>query len=410
MVWEGSGPPGTVPGFWVHTWPAWVWEEAARAGIRCLPAPPQPPPPARYAHSGDPAWESADGDPEGYGDPVPRVTRVANVRREPYQVYVGRPGPWGNPFEIGRDGSRGEVIAKYAVWVRQQPALMARLGELRGRVLGCWCAPEPCHGDVLAALADGKPPASLLGADELLTAWQYADLGGMLVHDSSDLEFVRDLDRYGGYVAGRRRLPPQAEGLLPVSVWQDVAGAMVQRAAESGSTDLYDIDLDAVADGYLPAPEHRPGGRPSPAQFMAGYGEPPGWGQSIWSYGEPRGEQAYYDVFGNTGLNDEDITWRMDPYETTAWDTDWPSAARSRQSPARFMADANGYGPWFTAGFGGGCSGCCGVITEGDTIRADGSGGWLCTDCGEDEPPCEERDAGWGAGIAPWDGDDIRPY
>ena len=69
MVWEGSGPPGTVPGFWVHTWPAWVWEEAARAGIRCLPAPPQPPPPARYAHSGDPAWESADGDPEGYGDP-----------------------------------------------------------------------------------------------------------------------------------------------------------------------------------------------------------------------------------------------------------------------------------------------------------------------------------------------------
>jgi hypothetical protein len=35
-----------------------------------------------------------------------------------------------------------------------QPALIAALGELRGKVLGCWCKPALCHGDVLAEFAD----------------------------------------------------------------------------------------------------------------------------------------------------------------------------------------------------------------------------------------------------------------
>ena len=71
------------------------------------------------------------------------------------QVYVGRPSKWGNPFVIGRDGSRFEVIAKYRAWVIEQPDLMASLGELRGRNLACWCAPLACHGDVLIKLANG---------------------------------------------------------------------------------------------------------------------------------------------------------------------------------------------------------------------------------------------------------------
>jgi len=49
-------------------------------------------------------------------------TRVVHCRRERYDVYVGRPSPWGNPFVIGRDGTREEVIAKYAAWVRTQPS------------------------------------------------------------------------------------------------------------------------------------------------------------------------------------------------------------------------------------------------------------------------------------------------
>jgi hypothetical protein len=83
-----------------------------------------------------------------------KKTTVVNCRREPFDVYIGRPGPWGNPFVIGLDGARGTVLRKYKVWVKKQPGLMTRLGELRGKRLGCFCAPLPCHGDVLARLAD----------------------------------------------------------------------------------------------------------------------------------------------------------------------------------------------------------------------------------------------------------------
>jgi hypothetical protein len=64
-----------------------------------------------------------------------------------------------NPFEIGRDGTREEVIAKYRTWLGEQPHLMKLLPTLRGKVLGCWCAPKACHGDVLKELAErGEKP------------------------------------------------------------------------------------------------------------------------------------------------------------------------------------------------------------------------------------------------------------
>lgn len=79
---------------------------------------------------------------------------VVHSKRAPYDVYIGRPSKWGNPFAIGRDGTREQVIAKYEEWLRTQPDLMAALPELHGKVLGCWCAPQACHGDVLARLAN----------------------------------------------------------------------------------------------------------------------------------------------------------------------------------------------------------------------------------------------------------------
>jgi hypothetical protein len=87
--------------------------------------------------------------------------RVVHCRREPYDVYIGRAMPrfgltaskWANPFRAGRDGDRGQVIAKYERWLRSQPELIAALPELRGKALGCWCAPQRCHGDVLLRLA-----------------------------------------------------------------------------------------------------------------------------------------------------------------------------------------------------------------------------------------------------------------
>lgn len=69
-------------------------------------------------------------------------------------VYVGRPSKWGNPFVIGKDGSREAVIEKFRIWIQKQPHLMAALPELRGYHLECWCAPLPCHGDVLLELAN----------------------------------------------------------------------------------------------------------------------------------------------------------------------------------------------------------------------------------------------------------------
>lgn len=80
--------------------------------------------------------------------------RVVNRKKEWCNVYIGRPSKWGNPFVIGIDGNREEVIEKYADWIIEQPALMKCLPELRGKILGCYCKPKECHGDILKRLAD----------------------------------------------------------------------------------------------------------------------------------------------------------------------------------------------------------------------------------------------------------------
>lgn len=90
------------------------------------------------------------------------MTRVVNKYKEPYDVYIGRGSPWGNPFThlIGGTsatwlvGSREEAISRFAVWIQMQPELLARLPELKGKTLGCFCKPKACHGDILARLAD----------------------------------------------------------------------------------------------------------------------------------------------------------------------------------------------------------------------------------------------------------------
>ena len=75
-------------------------------------------------------------------------------------VYIGRPSPWGNPFRIGPDGDRAEVIRRYAAWVHEpaQRDMRDRVrSDLRGKVLGCYCSPEHCHGDVLAEICNRRP-------------------------------------------------------------------------------------------------------------------------------------------------------------------------------------------------------------------------------------------------------------
>ncbi len=85
------------------------------------------------------------------------MTRVVHCKREPYDVYIGRPSIWGNPFKLRRGATeteRVDCIARYREWLLGKPHLLARLPELRGKRLGCFCAPKRCHGDVLARLAD----------------------------------------------------------------------------------------------------------------------------------------------------------------------------------------------------------------------------------------------------------------
>ena len=70
------------------------------------------------------------------------------------QTYIGRPTKWGNPFIIGLDGSRLEVIEKYMDWFITQQHLIDALYELKGKNLVCWCSPCDCHGDFLLELAN----------------------------------------------------------------------------------------------------------------------------------------------------------------------------------------------------------------------------------------------------------------
>jgi hypothetical protein len=87
---------------------------------------------------------------------------IVHCKQAYYDVYIGRPSEWGNPFEIGKDGTRSEVIEKYEGYINSRTDLLARLPELRGKALGCWCKPLPCHGDVLARLADDEPSKLLV--------------------------------------------------------------------------------------------------------------------------------------------------------------------------------------------------------------------------------------------------------
>lgn len=79
---------------------------------------------------------------------------VVHCKKEPFDIYIGRPSKWSNPFKIGKDGDRDQVIRKYREWILSNKELLFDLPELYGKVLGCWCKPQACHGDVLVELCN----------------------------------------------------------------------------------------------------------------------------------------------------------------------------------------------------------------------------------------------------------------
>ena len=94
---------------------------------------------------------------------TPKVLNKKTDKIPPDAVYVGRPSKWGNPFRmndpllpvgLSRLGKRRAVIAEYRTWLLKDKVLMDALPELKGKDLVCWCAPLPCHADVLLELAN----------------------------------------------------------------------------------------------------------------------------------------------------------------------------------------------------------------------------------------------------------------
>lgn len=80
---------------------------------------------------------------------------VVHCKTDNYDVYIGRPSRYGNPFEIGKDCTRTEVIQKYKEWIYSQPELLEEIrSNLKGKILGCWCSPLACHGDILSEIAN----------------------------------------------------------------------------------------------------------------------------------------------------------------------------------------------------------------------------------------------------------------
>ena len=83
-----------------------------------------------------------------------KKTRVVHCKREPYDVYIGRGSVFGNPFAIGVNSwTRDDVIRLYKEWfygrIEKMPIFKKKVLALRGQIIGCWCKPKACHGDVI---------------------------------------------------------------------------------------------------------------------------------------------------------------------------------------------------------------------------------------------------------------------
>lgn len=90
------------------------------------------------------------------------VNKVVHCKKEPYDVYIGRPSKWGNPFThllsdtkaLYKVTTRLEAVKAYEKWITEGDGqhLLKDLHELKDKILGCWCSPLPCHGDILIKL------------------------------------------------------------------------------------------------------------------------------------------------------------------------------------------------------------------------------------------------------------------
>jgi hypothetical protein len=100
----------------------------------------------------------------------PKFKNLKDWMDDPDNIYIGRKGIvfidkirfpqkssiWSNPYKIGKDGTRDEIIDKYKIYIENkilnEPNMIDELLNLKNKNLGCWCKPDKCHGDILLQL------------------------------------------------------------------------------------------------------------------------------------------------------------------------------------------------------------------------------------------------------------------
>lgn len=107
------------------------------------------------------------------------MTKVVHCQKEPYDVYIGRPSKWGNPYTHHANKetlaefiveTREEAITKFKEYILNNESLLNDLHELEGKTLGCWCISTPnefpipyvCHGQVLVELVEKRKISQIL--------------------------------------------------------------------------------------------------------------------------------------------------------------------------------------------------------------------------------------------------------
>lgn len=89
------------------------------------------------------------------------ATIVVNKHHKvPYDVYIGRGSPFGNPFIIGQDGDRETVIELYRVYfydkIKHDVKFKAQVLALKDKRLACYCFPKSCHGDIIVEYLESQ--------------------------------------------------------------------------------------------------------------------------------------------------------------------------------------------------------------------------------------------------------------
>lgn len=138
------------------------WAEAEKASVKGLRSKVQ-----AYMAMAD--WDESEK--ERRFDVEAGLTVVANMtedgdinlinwaKSEGKYVFIGRGQydlGWGNPYNLPEDGTRDEVCDAHMEYYKFKKSLHVKAHKLKGKVLGCYCYPERCHGDYLASLVNEK--------------------------------------------------------------------------------------------------------------------------------------------------------------------------------------------------------------------------------------------------------------